>query len=409
MAEALQVAGNTPAGNFFGGPATFYTPCGNTQLISFNAETSTQVIYRTAGTLSKLFVLVANTGESVQAATVKIRKNGADGNMSVSIPADTSGIFEDNSNTDTVAAGDTLNYAVVLTGANIVPIRAINTLFAADTNTVVRHVAVGTQTVFFQLTLYAALAGPMDVLSSEPTFKFDVNTAGSLKNLYVYVLTNSRTDATTFKTRINGVTSTNLVISVPASSSGAFEDTSGSDTLAADDDVNYIIATGPAFGPQITWTIISTELETTNSKFHAIASKGNAGRTQNASLTKYYPLGGLIDFSGVEADFQIEANIAATITNLFVYCSAGTGTITLRKNGAATALTKAITGAGAFEDSTNSVSVVAGDLIDYEIVTTGAGSITTRVMGCMLENTAAPPAAATSFVIPRRINTLLRL
>ena len=120
-----------------------------------------------------------------------------------------------------------------------------------------------------------------------------------------------------------------------------------------------------------------------------------------------------LDLSGVkftvEADFQIEANIAATITNLFVYCSAGTGTITLRKNGAATALTKAITGAGAFEDSTNSVSVVAGDLIDYEIVTTGAGSITTRVMGCMLENTAAPPAAATSFVIPRRINTLLRL
>src|SRR3972149_2162287 len=134
MAEALQVAGNTPPGNFGGGPATFYTPCGNTQLIPFNAEASTQVIYRTAGTLSKLFVVVASTGGSWQATTVKIRKNGADGNMSVSIPADTSGIFEDNSNTDTVAAGDTLDYAVTCAaGVQGVTITAINTLFAADT------------------------------------------------------------------------------------------------------------------------------------------------------------------------------------------------------------------------------------------------------------------------------------
>src|SRR3989304_6437889 len=131
MAEALQVAGGAGAGS---PGATVYRACGNTGVIDFAAEASAQVIYRTAGTLSKLLVVVSGRAGSFGSATVKIRKNTADGNMSVSIPADTSGIFEDNSNTDTVAAGDTLDYAVTCAAGSFgVPIASINTLFAADT------------------------------------------------------------------------------------------------------------------------------------------------------------------------------------------------------------------------------------------------------------------------------------
>ena len=231
MAEALQVAASLTG--YIGGPATVYTACGNTQLLQFNAEASTQVIYRTAGTLSKLWVFVT-PNPPTGAATVKIRKNGADGNMSVSIPANTSGIFEDNSNTDTVAAGDTLDYAVTCAaGVQAVTIAAINTLFAADTiggidYTVVRHVAIGTVALASTVTRNSPLAGPgTAAAATEIQCKFDVNTACTLKNLYVYVVNNVLTGASTFRVRINGGNSANLVISVPGSTSGAFEDTSG--------------------------------------------------------------------------------------------------------------------------------------------------------------------------------------
>ena len=76
----------------------------------------TQILYRSPGTLSKLYVRVT-ANSNVGSVTLRVRKNGANGNMFVTIPAGATGAFEDTVNTDTVAAGDKLNYQSTTGGA----------------------------------------------------------------------------------------------------------------------------------------------------------------------------------------------------------------------------------------------------------------------------------------------------
>src|SRR3990167_7824688 len=78
-------------------------------------EVSRQITYRTAGMLKQLYVNVpANTATAN--STVRVRKNGANGNQLVTIPSATTGVFEDNVNTDAVAAGDEVAYETVRGG-----------------------------------------------------------------------------------------------------------------------------------------------------------------------------------------------------------------------------------------------------------------------------------------------------
>jgi hypothetical protein len=69
-----------------------------------------------AATASKLEVYIsANTVSAT--STLKLRKNGADGNQSVSITASTTGWFEDASNTDSIASGDEIDYQLATGGS----------------------------------------------------------------------------------------------------------------------------------------------------------------------------------------------------------------------------------------------------------------------------------------------------
>jgi hypothetical protein len=78
--------------------------------------------------------------------------------------------------------------------------------------------------------------------------------------------------------------------------------------------------------------------------------------------------------STTEVRRQMIVPTAGTIRDFFVYVTtasgAGTLTFTIRKNGANTGITISVptTGVGAFSDTTNTVGVVAGDLISIGIV-----------------------------------------
>jgi hypothetical protein len=77
---------------------------------------------------------------------------------------------------------------------------------------------------------------------------------------------------------------------------------------------------------------------------------------------------------------------AGNITNLYIYSgdpTPGSYTVTMRKNGVATLLTATIaSGTLSATDSTHTVAVVGGDVIDYVITTAGGapdGSINCSV------------------------------
>lgn len=110
---------------------------------------------------------------------------------------------------------------------------------------------------------------------------------------------------------------------------------------------------------------------------------GNSTNTLAAGATAFIGIGSVFTVS--EQNAQIPVPFAATLRNLFVR-SAGTAgvgetyTYTLQVNTVATALTAQIAGGSATtaSDTTHSVTVAAGDLIDIKIVTSGGASVTTH-------------------------------
>jgi hypothetical protein len=64
-----------------------------------------------AVTATRLFVKVFSNGLDAP-TTIAIRINGANGNLQVSIPAGTHGIFEDATHSDALASGDLVDFLI---------------------------------------------------------------------------------------------------------------------------------------------------------------------------------------------------------------------------------------------------------------------------------------------------------
>src|SRR3989344_6927696 len=127
MAKALQVSDNTTVAFAL----TRFSICANASTAADATEARTQITYRTAGTLSNLWVYV-NTNNLNGSTTIITRKNGENGAQSVSFASSTTGTAEDTTNSDTIAAGDEVNYQYVTGGTTgTISVRTITTVFAA--------------------------------------------------------------------------------------------------------------------------------------------------------------------------------------------------------------------------------------------------------------------------------------
>jgi len=78
-------------------------------------ETERQNVMPNAGTLERLTFVI--TDQKDEAQTITLRKNGADGNQSLTIPASTTGTFQDLVNTDSFVSGDLFSYELDISGA----------------------------------------------------------------------------------------------------------------------------------------------------------------------------------------------------------------------------------------------------------------------------------------------------
>ena len=72
-----------------------------------------------------------------------------------------------------------------------------------------------------------------------------IQTSLTLRNLYLHVTGNTVTTSRTFSIRKNAVNG-NLNVTVPASTTGTFEDTSNNDTVVQNDLVNLRVPAGTA-------------------------------------------------------------------------------------------------------------------------------------------------------------------
>lgn len=390
MAKSLLLSGGSPQSQ--NSNLTRYVPVAASMALDITTEAPAQSTWRTASTLSGLYVKVTAYSLNSGNLTIRTRKNLANGNQSIS--ATGTGEFEDLTNTDSVAAGDEINFSSVTGGTSgSVSVACVSVLCTAstETDTVSRLMYKLSVTLSRNTTYYRSLQGDAvaGTTTTEAHAQCRIGTAGTVKNLCVHVGSNNISNNSTVTLR-KGAADTALTVSITASTTGFFEDTSNSVSVADGDLLNYSIVTGVGSGSQsINLNGMAVDLVTTNNKFLMVSGRMNGASN---SVTSHYAISGAILGGTTESDYRFECNRDLTFSKAFCYVSANATTVSstlkIRDDGVDTAVSISITngGTGLFEDASNSATVLASHEVNWRLVPGSSNSITFRVMGVTVED-----------------------
>ncbi len=391
MAATVLVTGHGPS---VGAGLTRYVLPGLANPALEATEANAELRWRSAGTLSDLFVRIRtnNRGPS----TITLRINGGAGNQSVAIGDSATGVFED-ADTDAIVATDDTAYEIVTgAGGTAFSCSMISSLFAADTNTVTKFSASEGAFAGDNFTIFPGVVGIAFATLTEDETSVLLNAGGTLENLSVFVESNSRTTTCTIGSRVNEAAG-NLSVSVTSTATGLFEDTSGSDTLVADDRINSFLTTLGS-GGTIQWTW-AAELTSTDGTFH-LGTRNDSGIAD--PNIRFSSIGGIYNRSNSSTDFNMVLRRAALVSNLTSFhfqnsLNAAT-TVAFQVNDTdELSYSVPATTTGRFEDSA-SFNVLATDDVRHRIdaSASSSGSIDPGPVVVMMGPAAAPePAAAT--------------
>ncbi|MBA7713440.1 hypothetical protein ES703_122443 [subsurface metagenome] len=372
--------------------ATKYLPLSGTSSPLSN-EDNGQVLFRDSYTLSKLYVRVVSNNVD-NASTVRLRKNLANGNQSVSIPANTTGVFEDTVNSDSFVNGDLAITEVIVgagVGGDVLGIRVTSYISTSPNDVPILVAATtGGTSVDAGVTEYACLiaGGHTDLIEAAAQYIF--RTASILSNMRIYVNANGLTAASTHRLRKNGANG-NQSVSIGAGATGSFEDAVNTDSVAVGNSLNYRMAAG-ATGTKITWRLQQVKSTSIVRQMGAVrpdTTGFNFGTTNYMGLETSPE-----NVAAVETETQVRARISCGGRNLLVRVTAntvdGASTISLRRNAGNTALLVSVPAAasGVFEDS-DDVNISVNDLLNYMADIGGtAGAIVVTIIGFELRQPA---------------------
>lgn len=396
MANVLQQTGRALSGH--AASTTFYLFAGSgPSLVNSTTESERQVIVRMIFTASRMYVNV--TANDRGASTVRMRKNGANGNEVVAITASTTGKFEDAINTDVFASGDLFNYQLVTgAGGSTFVLDAISHISAPSVNTFQRNVtnvsaALGNNDFY-------AISGVQTSSNESGNQNKIYGAGGTLKNLAVFISANTRDANCTVTLRKNGMAQA-MTVTIPTLTTGTFEDLVNTVAVVANDLVNWI-STRPGTTGNCICQYMAVTFETTNDTF---LMNGFGSTSVAAASTMYYVSSGSTSLnSATESNAQSESRIAFTLNNLRVFVNTNNindaSTVRFRKNGANGNLNVSITGltAGAFEDVANSDAVLATDIINSQIVAGATG--TTQLLRNITYLATVASATTTNQLLP---------
>ncbi len=349
---------------------------GITRLNNETTDTRAYIPIRQAGTLSKLRANVNGQALGGSAFTIRTRKGASAANQSVAVPLNTTGIFEDGSNSDTVSAGDQFLYGTdTVTGAGVATTCSICVTFTPTTTS----------------DLYMRWAGKSNSLASATTQYRPIPSNGgsdtvaanvscyvcgacAMRDLYARVATNTLNGATTIVTHINSGDGS-VTLTVPTSTSGLFEDSTNTDTLTTADQVSVKLSSAGSSGSAVIYT--APAFITSTGVIPWIGTR-TGGNTVAAGATAAFVPAGLTSDGTTESDLSLPARLATTLTTLGINVTtngvSATSTYKFRINAGNGTLSCSIPSSttGQFEDSTNSDTVATTDLINTAVVA-GAG------------------------------------
>ena len=381
--------GSRNAGVAAVGTTARYFGVGMGMFQGFLTELNSQIIFREAGTLSKLFVRVTSNDHTTS-LTARLRKDTgsgpADGNQTVSFGASETGTKLDSSNTDSVAAGDKIDLSVVGVGGTAAEISIIGFLFTPASGQPVRLINQSNASITFVDSTQYTNIGRLNYSATEGLAQFRVLGAGSLKNLRV-LGTNAGSTDVIVNSRVQSADGTVTFTHASAGTGG--EDTTHTDSLSEDDVVGLRVTTGAghsSFGyVQILMDLaLSTGFQYIGTAVDTVV--------HNASETKYFPIAG--DFLGhtTQANVQAQALSHQRLSKLSIYVPTNTvsaaSTFVLQQNGVDTALTITIPSntTGTFQDSSHIVQVLPTDSLNFKLVTGASGTSLTIAYVVMLSS-----------------------
>lgn len=383
----------------------WFTPCGS--LCSTATEARHQCVARGTYTWGQGYCVVPVNTCTV-ATTIRSRKNGGNGNQVITIPALTAGVFPlDAVATDALVAGDSYYWQISSpAGAGNITITLVSsTLTSAANIPVIMATNPDSQTVAFGVTRYMTLAGSVRPSAILNTASYRMRTASLLSNLGIYLTTNTLNGNAVF-TIMNAGLAGNETLTFGAGVAGYLEDVVNNDAIAAGTLTCLRVVTTAAGAGLL--QIAFTSLLSTSLVRHC--SNGNAdapGTQYGVGLTRYLAIEGDSQSASaalLEASVQSLCLVPFTAKNAYAYVSTNTRadatTLKLMRNGVATGVLLTI-GAGVtgiIEDLVNTYNFVAGDLIDWELVTgAGAGNMSLQMVGFEQHQTAVP---ASGSVVP---------
>lgn len=337
-------------------------------------EDEVEMVCRAAFTASNL---QANVTTVDGTNTLITRKNGGDGNQSISLTS--TGLTEDASNTDSLADGDTFNTEVTGGGmhGNFVNFGCVavvlddggsdvsmlqNTQDVGDANDSSVH--------------YYPILGHLVQGSTEADRQLKVYEALTISNLRIYINVNTFAASTTYRTRIDG-SNGNQSVSFSAAETGAKEDTTNSDTLSSGDLINYAKDSGGGSGGA---ELSSAQLKLSGG-VHLVGATYPDTSSYNNNTSRYANMASLRNNTATsEAGKQIEANTVDDLGNLQVHCDSndrnGATTVELRDDGAKASggptISISSSTTGVVEDTTNTFTTGVGDLINTEVTPSGS-------------------------------------
>lgn len=207
------------------------------------ADTPTYIV-RSTITFQNLFVSV-DVNEIDSASDFALRKDTTNV-ITVSVPGDTTGNFEDTVDTETFSAGDAASYLIT---AGPTSAMGTDTIVWTILQSSLDHVgritvlgAPGSISETFNITRSYALEGfPLTRLTGSEV-QMVARAAIDAENYFLRLKSNTLNGSTTIAFGVDGVASS-LGVSVPASTSGVFEDTSDVVSVLETEAMNHIIDT----------------------------------------------------------------------------------------------------------------------------------------------------------------------
>lgn len=380
-----------------------------------SSNTTVDDLVLSSGTLSNFWInIVTNT--NTNSTTLTFNKNHADGNETISVPANTTGTFTDAVHTDSIAVNDVMDLKITFGTSTISFQPSIFAFtYAADTDTVTKilssdHLTTNntSNNVYFR-TVFSNALGSSAV--TEANAKNRQRKAGTYKNCGVKVFSNSNANATTWRSRKNGANG-NISISIPAGTTGNLSDVTHSDSVSPDDDYCYSHTTGAStVSIEVDWATIDF-VSTNQDSIHTSAY--DAGTSLNTSVTRFWALSGdLNNPLTTESNSQVLVNSAYTFSELTINIQSpnnitNASTLTLRANGSdVISLSIPASSSGVFSNSTDTYTAASSDLMNYKLVTAATGtSMTINHISVWSNLTPPAPSGPTGF--PRSFKNLIR-